>query len=292
MADLASGQRDSRTIGSRALDLHGENRVPVTDFEVEWLSKLLDFPPFLFVVNAGEGDGVTLDYLDLFGIGSAAPSPSAWPTLSRMADALEEWSEPERIADYLSREIPHRAIAEEVLIEALPEKVERFLDLGTGDGRLLAAIRGRHPGARAVGLDASGPMLGRAAERFDGDPLVELRPHDLGLPLGDAGPADAVVSGLAIHHLPDGRKRELFEEIHALLTPSGVFANLDLVSAASLRLHERFRREIGRTEDDPSDRLADLAEQVGWLREVGFGEVDCHFKWLELALVVAVKDDG
>lgn len=211
-------------------------------------------------------------------------------TLPRMADSLGEWSEPERVAEYLSREIPHRIIAEEMLLEALPEQVERFLDLGTGDGRLLAAIYERHPDARAVGFDASKPMLARAAERFGGDPLVELRPHDLGLSLGDAGPADAVVSGLVIHHLPDERKRELFGEIHALLTPGGVFANLDLVSA-SRRLHERFRREIGRTEDDPSDQLADLSEQVGWLREVGFGEVDCHFKWLELALVVAVKDD-
>jgi hypothetical protein len=28
---------------------------------------------------------------------------------------------------------------------------------------------------------------------------------------------------------------------------------------------------------------------MSWLREVGFAEVDCHFKWLELALMVAVK---
>jgi trans-aconitate methyltransferase len=176
-----------------------------------------------------------------------------------------------------------------MLMDALPERVERFLDLGTGDGRLLAAIRERHPQAMAVGLDASEPMLARAAERFGGDSLVDLRSHDLSHSLGDAGPADAVVSGLAIHHLPDERKRELFGEVHALLAPGGVFANLDLVSAASPRLHERFRREIGRTEDDPSDRLADLSGQMGWLREAGFGEVDCHFKWLELALVVAVK---
>jgi SAM-dependent methyltransferase len=207
-----------------------------------------------------------------------------------MTDAVGEWSEPERVGDYLSREIPHRLIAETMLMEALPKQVERFLDLGTGDGRLLAAIRERHPDARGVGFDASEPMLGRAAERFAGDALVELRRHDLRLPLGDTGPADAVVSGLAIHHLADERKRELFGEIHTLLTRGGVFANLDLVSAASPWLHERFRREIGRTRDDPSDQLADLSEQLDWLREVGFDEVDCHFKWLELALVVAVKE--
>lgn len=209
-----------------------------------------------------------------------------------MSDAVEEWSEPERVDEYLSREIPHRSTAEAMLLEALPERVDRFLDLGTGDGRLLAAVREHHPGAVAVGLDASEPMLGRAAERFAGDSLVELRRHDLSLSLGDVGPADAVVSGLAIHHLADSRKQGLFGEIHALLKPGGVFANLDLVSAASPALHERFRSEIGRTEDDPSDRLAGLSEQLGRLREAGFGEVDCHFKWLQLALIVAVKEDG
>jgi SAM-dependent methyltransferase len=176
-----------------------------------------------------------------------------------------------------------------MLLEALPERVERVLDLGTGDGRMLALVHERHPGAVAVGLDSSAPMLDRAAERFGGDPLVDLRKHELELPLAEPGPFDAVVSGLAIHHLEDERKRELFGEIHRLLAPGGVLANLDLVSSASPRLHERFRREIGRTEDDPTDRLADLSEQLQWLRAAGFVDVECHFKWLELALVVAVK---
>jgi cyclopropane fatty-acyl-phospholipid synthase-like methyltransferase len=200
-----------------------------------------------------------------------------------------EWSDPRRVDEYLSREIPHRLSAEEMLLAALPARVDRFLDLGTGDGRLLALVRTRHPGAVAIGLDASEPMLTRAAERFSDEASVELRPHDLAHSLGEAEPVDAVVSGLAIHHLEDSRKRELFGEIRALLTPGGVFANLDLVTPASQQLHERFRREIGRTEDDPTDRLADLSDQLGWLREAGFSEVDCHFKWLELALLVAVN---
>jgi tRNA (cmo5U34)-methyltransferase len=204
-----------------------------------------------------------------------------------MGKASSEWSDPGRVAEYLSREIPHRSTAEEMLLEALPPKVERFLDLGTGDGRMIALVRGRHPDAGAVGLDASEPMLARAADRFAGEARVELRAHELGLPLTEEGPFDAVVSGLAIHHLEDERKRELFGEVRALLAPGGVFANLDLVSPASPRLHERFRREIGRTEDDPADRLAGLAEQLDWLREAGFREVECHFKWLELALLVA-----
>jgi tRNA (cmo5U34)-methyltransferase len=202
---------------------------------------------------------------------------------------VSEWGDPGRVAEYLSREIPHRSIAEKMLLEALPRRVGRFIDLGTGDGRLLALVRGAHPEAIAMGVDTSEPMLARAVERFAGDSRVELSVRDMALPLGDVGPLDAVVSGLAIHHLEDERKRDLFAEIHALLTPGGVFGNLDLVTSSSSRLHERFRREIGRTRDDPTDRLADLSDQMSWLRNAGFAEVDCHFKWLELALVVAVK---
>jgi tRNA (cmo5U34)-methyltransferase len=202
----------------------------------------------------------------------------------------EEWSDPGRVAEYLSREIPHRHVAEEMLLAALPERMDRFLDLGTGDGRLLSLIRSRHPNAAAIGVDSSEPMLARAAQQFDGNSDVELQSHDFRLPLAGLEGVNAVVSGLAIHHLEDDRKQSLFAEINALLLPGGVFANLDLVATASPRLHQRFRREIGRTEDDPADRLADLSEQMGWLRDAGFTEVDCHFKWLELALVVAVKE--
>jgi SAM-dependent methyltransferase len=176
-----------------------------------------------------------------------------------------------------------------MLLSALPQQITRFVDLGTGDGRLLGLVRTRYSEAEGVGLDSSAPMLDRAQERFRGDSLIELRAHDLRRRMPEVGVSDAFVSGLAIHHLEDERKQELFGEIHARLAPGGAFANLDLVRSASSRLHERFRREIGRVEDDPTDRLAELGEQMGWLREAGFSEVDCHFKSLELALIVAIK---
>jgi tRNA (cmo5U34)-methyltransferase len=203
----------------------------------------------------------------------------------------DEWSDPGRVAEYLSREIPHRDVAEAMLLEALPERVERFIDLGTGDGRLLALVRERHPGAHGVGIDFSQPMLDRAAERFADDPLVELRKHDLAHPITEPMPVDAVLSALAIHHLQDERKRALFCEIHSLLVPGGVFVNLDLVTSATPESHERFRHAIGRPQDDPADHLAGLCEQLDWLREAGFQEADCHFKWLELALVVARRSE-
>jgi tRNA (cmo5U34)-methyltransferase len=200
---------------------------------------------------------------------------------------MKEWSDPERVAEYLSREIPHRRTAEEMLLQALPERVDRFLDLGTGDGRLVSILRSAHPKAEAIGIDSSEPMLARARERFAGEAGVDFRLHDLRKPLPADGPFDAIVSGLAIHHLEDDRKRTLFAEIRSQLAPGGVFANLDLVKAPTPELHERFRREIGRPEDDPSDRLADLCDQLDWLRAAGFADADCHFKWLQLTLVAA-----
>jgi SAM-dependent methyltransferase len=201
---------------------------------------------------------------------------------------VQEWSDPERIDDYLGREIPHRDVAETLLLEALPERMERFLDLGTGDGRLLALVGERYPRAHGIGIDASKPMLERAQRRFAGNHSIELLQHDLSeqLPV-ERNAFDAIVSALAIHHLPDERKRSLFSEIRTLLAPDGTFVNLEIVTSPTPELHNHFRHAIGRPRDDPSDRLAGLEDQLQWLRDAGFSQVDCRFKWLELALFVA-----
>jgi tRNA (cmo5U34)-methyltransferase len=200
-----------------------------------------------------------------------------------------EWSDPERVAEYLGREIPHRDVAEQLLLEALPERVGRVLDLGTGDGRMLALVREQHSDSVGIGIDSSRPMLERARERFGGDPLIQLVEHDLARPLPEQAQVDVVVSALAVHHLEHERKRALFGELQGLLAPGGVFVNLDLVSSPTTELHEQFRRAIGREQDDPGDRLAGLCDQLGWLRDAGFSVVDCRFKWMELALIVAEK---
>ncbi|HEX5308548.1 MAG TPA: class I SAM-dependent methyltransferase [Solirubrobacteraceae bacterium] len=209
--------------------------------------------------------------------------------------APNEWSDPNRVADYLAREIPHRRVAEQLLVRALPRRIERFVDLGTGAGRLLELIHGEHPGARGIGTDISRPMLDRARAALAGQDALQLYEHDLAEPLSAlpamacAEPLDAVVSALAIHHLQDERKRSLFAEIRELLRPSGVFANLDLTTSPTPAVHAEFRAAVGRRDDDPADRLADMDEQLRWLRDVGFVYVDCRFKWLELTLFIAVR---
>jgi tRNA (cmo5U34)-methyltransferase len=101
----------------------------------------------------------------------------------------------------------------------------------------------------------------------------------------------AVVSSLAIHHLEHDRKRSLYAEAFALLEPGGIFANFDHVASPSRRLHLEFFAAIDEPleHEDPSDRLLDVETQLRWLREIGFEDVDCHWKWRELALLAAVR---
>jgi SAM-dependent methyltransferase len=207
----------------------------------------------------------------------------------------EEWTVAEHVLRYLERadEFPHRAEGEGVLLEQVPLDARRVLDLGTGDGRLLALLRMDRPGMLGVGLDFSEIMLEAARKRFTGEEHVELVRHDLAEPLPTLGGFDAVVSSFAIHHLEHERKRSLYGEVFALLEPGGVFANFEHVASATRRLHLAFFAAIGEPleQEDPSDRLLDVESQLQWLRAVGFDDVDCYWKWLEMALLVAIKPE-
>lgn len=204
-----------------------------------------------------------------------------------------EWANTQHALQYLGRadSVPRRGEGETALLEFIPTDVERILDLGTGDGRLLGLLRSERPSAEGVALDVSPAMLRAARERFRDDSKVQVLEHDLEGPLPDLGQFDAIVSSFAIHHLTDTRKRALYSEIHAALCNGAVFCNLEHVAPVSSGLHRRFLRAFGITEadEDPSNKLVRLETQLGWLREIGFRDVDCHWKWLELALLAGVK---
>ena len=201
-----------------------------------------------------------------------------------------EWKDVDHGLAYLARAdtIPHRTEGEAALIEEVSPDSRRVLDLGTGDGRLLALLLLRCPEARGIALDFSPAMITRASERFRGDDRVRVIEHDLAQPLPHLGTHDAVCSSFAIHHVSHERKRSLYREIWEILEPGGVFCNLEHVSSPTSRLHQRFLDVIGGQEDE-SNILLDVETQLLWLREIGFEDVDCLWKWRELALLTGVK---
>lgn len=205
----------------------------------------------------------------------------------------EEWTTTEHVLRYLDRadEYPRRSEGESVLLAHIPKDARRILDLGTGDGRLLALLASERPEMCGVGLDFSEVMLAAAGKRFLGEERIELVRHDLSKPLPELGRFDAVVSSFAIHHLEHARKRSLYGEVFDLLEPGGVLANFEHVASPTERLHLAFFAAIEEPieESDPSDRLLDVHTQLQWLRELGFDDVDCYWKWLEMALLIGVK---
>jgi tRNA (cmo5U34)-methyltransferase len=209
---------------------------------------------------------------------------------------MNEWRSTEHASAYLERadQVPHRAAGEAALLEEIPYDVARVLDLGSGDGRLLDIVLRARPHAGGVAVDFSPHMLDQLHARFGGSPRVEIVAHDLDNPLPNLGTFDAVVSSFAIHHLAHERKRQLYAEIWQLVLPGGVFCNLEHVASASAYGHARFLETMGTApeDEDPSNKLLDVHTQLEWLSEIGFSDVDCYWKWRELALLVGRRSGG
>jgi tRNA (cmo5U34)-methyltransferase len=201
------------------------------------------------------------------------------------------WSTEAHALDYLRRadSIPHRVEGEACLLECLPAGVARILDLGAGAGRAIALVKLVRPGANFVALDFSATMLDALQETYGHDERVSIVAHDFDKRLPPMGRFDAVISSFAIHHLVHERKRALYEEIFAIVAPGGAFCNLEHVASPTPGVHDQFLAAIGWPDEDPSNKLLDLETQLKWLREIGFQDVDCHWKWRELALFVGIK---
>ncbi len=238
---------------------------------------------------------------------------------------MTSWRRHEVASAYLDgvrRAIPQISVQIDLLrrlIDAALPSVERFVDLGCGDGALGASVLDWYPGAEVFLVDFSLPMLDRARARFKDDShdvvfvSADLRSHDWLESIPKPGEFDLVISGYAIHHLEDWRKQELFAEILTLLRPGGLFVNLEHVAPRShfgrklfddlfvdslhrfameaepIASRDRVEFEYHSREDQYDNILSTVESQCGWLRAAGFVDVDCYFKLLELAIIAGRK---
>jgi tRNA (cmo5U34)-methyltransferase len=231
-----------------------------------------------------------------------------------------DWQSPELVKKFLDgvrAAIPQAGEQIDVmlrLLAALDRPVGNVLDLGCGDGILAAAILQRWPGANAVLLDFSADMLAAAQKRLgpSGSTLhygsCDYSQKEWVRAAKSFAPFDAIVSGFSIHHQPDARKREIFGEIHELLSPGGIFINIDHVAPPTPWLLPVFtelfvdsiyayhvRQKTGQTREETAEYyrqrseshgniLAPLDMQIQWLREIGYVDVDCYAKIFEFAV--------
>lgn len=229
------------------------------------------------------------------------------------------WQNPNFVAKFLENvrgtvplSIEQIEIMLQLITVAKGEKIGTFLDLGCGDGVLTSAILHEHPEAKGVLVDFSEPMLDAARRNLGGrGHRVEFLEANFAQPgwvrrVDPHAPLDAVVSGFALHHLPDARKREVYREIFDLLTPEGIFLNIEHVASATRWTESKlddymisaiFGKDLspGKTRaavardyyaraDKDAGILAPLEVQFDWLRDIGFENVECFLKMQELAV--------
>ncbi len=178
------------------------------------------------------------------------------------------------------------------LIPFADDATIRVVDLGAGTGLLAALVTAAFPNASLTLIDVSSEMLAGARERFAAQ--AQRFVYQVGdLAIVELPPCDVVISGLAIHHLEDDVKAELFARIYDALQPDGVFINADQVLAPTAATETRNRdtwrrhaREAGASDADlamaaermRADHTALLSDQLRMLEEAGFGDVDCSYK--------------
>lgn len=230
------------------------------------------------------------------------------------------WKKSELVDAYLSRVRKGVPLAEAQLdimmrvIEGRGKPVERFMDLGCGDGILAASILTEYPEAAGVLVDFSTPMINAALRNLkEYSHALHFTTVDYAQPswfdtVTMRGPFDIIVSGYSIHHQPDETKQQIYADVFDLLAADGVFINMEHVASPSpwvASLHDSFfidslwasqlgkddsksREEIAsdyiNREDKAANILSPVEVQCRWLRQIGFVDVDCYFKAFELAI--------
>jgi tRNA (cmo5U34)-methyltransferase len=183
-------------------------------------------------------------------------------------------------------------------------KNNNVLDLGCGDGIITHNLLEVDGSISATLIDASEDMLNKAKERlkgFNNTRYIHVSFQDVMEKDLIEQDYDFVVSSMAIHHLTMNDKKHLFEKIYSHLHPGGYFLNIDVALAPSASLDEWYmklweewmddkrtepgagdgpsRDVIKRYKDAEENQPDTLEDQLNALKEIGFKDIDCYYKY-------------
>lgn len=222
---------------------------------------------------------------------------------------MTQWTEEDSATyrDIAAVAVPRRLEMLAALVSLVPwsrDEAPRLVELGSGDGRLAAALLDAFPRATIVALDGSESMRSEATSRlarFGARARVasfDLAALDWWERLFGA---DVVVSALTLHHLNDAKKRYVYQAIGDRISARGALLIADLIEplhpaaravaasrwdasahdqAAVLGAPEQFDRFVAAEWNqhrfpDPQEHPSALLHHLIWLKHAGFAAADC-----------------
>ena len=189
----------------------------------------------------------------------------------------------------------------------LPEgwQPQRILDLGCGTGNLTAAILVHFPNAEIHSLDLSADILNQCKERFKENSNIHYHQQDFSALDFPKNHFDLILSSIAIHHIRDEQKVTLYQKIHQILKPNGIFEFADQTRGDTEEIYlkhiARWKAaafELGSTQENwdmwmKHQHEHDYHTQVSWhiaqLKALDFKTVDILWKNIMWAVIYARK---
>lgn len=211
--------------------------------------------------------------------------------------------------DWMKKALPHHDDlfgSALTLIPFAPSAAIDVLDLGAGTGLFSQYVVGKYTQARFLLYDLADKMLNVAKTRF------HHRGAQFSYTVGDYRALqvdrdfDVVISSLSIHHLTDAEKQRLFRLIFNVLRRTGVFINIDQIRGETEYLRDLYWNNwLTHVRDNQLseqliqesicrrtayDRDALLSDQLQWLKNAGFVNVDCVYKEFFIGTFFAMKE--
>jgi tRNA (cmo5U34)-methyltransferase len=173
------------------------------------------------------------------------------------------------------------------------------LDIGSGTGLFSSLLLKKYPNAHITLIDLSEKMTEIAKKRFSNFSNIHYIIDDY-TSYEFNRKFDIIVSSLSIHHLTDLEKRNLYDRVYSLLNEDGIFINADQVLGDTPFLENLYKKDwknkveqSGLSGDEINsayertklDKMSTLAEQLNWLKDSGFKDVDSIYKYFNFVVL-------
>jgi tRNA (cmo5U34)-methyltransferase len=181
----------------------------------------------------------------------------------------------------------------------------KVMDLGCGTGTVTKLLKDKFEDANVTCLDLAENMIEMAKIKLNGYKDIDYITGDF-YHFNFPEKYDVIVSSLALHHLvTDEDKKEFNAKIYKALNLSGLFLNADVILGSNNYLQELYlekwkefmNQNVSMEEIEKKwipaakeeDHPAKLVDQLEWLQNIGFKDVDVIWKYYGSAVYGGYK---